>query len=495
MALLVVFSLFLTGCTNKPDSEYPDVSFPEIIQETEGSTEPSQTMDSDPDSDKPVIRIAAPISSDNAKLLALLFTAKRQGLLPEGETGATVSVSFLRTLEPEFYIESLQTPSTGATYDMTSRWIREDVSPDIVFANSLSQFYRNGALLPLSDSLASSPYLSPDYIYTDMLSTCMYEDTLYAIPYSVSAEIIFWNKALLSTAGEDFLPFEISIPQIEEITNRVLDLNDTLVNSENDEDNATSEETNPSGEDSLPDTRVYAFFEPSSLLMTLPNSFDPNSAWFLREENGFDFDSPVFRQVLTSLRELTSTPDFCVETLDEDTREEAFGMIDPRISGRVAAWCGNTQDILYWTSTMPEIDITRIPSKQNDGASPLALTVYPICVMSQTTSPKLASEFAAFLALDSDAILLTDRLENREGFLPVVNSDTVWRIVFENTDFGEDLVTCKALMPNAIYNPQTNEQEISNKMNALLLTYGAKLILPESDIDAVITEIAIAAKK
>jgi|GEM_PF-728220 len=495
MALVLVCSIFLTSCTSKPDSEFPDVSFPDGTQDTETSDSTSETSEQITESDKPFIRVAAPISSENAKLLALLFTAKRHGLLPEGETGATVSISFLRTLEPEFYIESLQTPSTGATYDMTSSWIRDDVAPDIIFANSLSQFYRNGALLPLSDMLASSPYLAPDHIYTEMLSTCSYDDTLYAIPYAASAEIIFWNNELLTTAGEDFLPFEISLPQMEEITSQVLTLNEVTKSEENNEKQEDAEGDEPSETDMTLSKLVYAFYDPSSLLVTLPYSFDPNSAWFLHNESGFDFESGVFHQTVTSLRSLAATPEFCVETLDEAAREAAFGMMDPRISGRVAAWCGNTQDIVYWTSTLPDIDVSRIPSQQYAGLSPLALTVYPICVSSQTELPKLASEFAAFLALDSDAILLTDRLENREGFLPVVNSDTVWRIVFENKNFGDELLTFKAYMPEAIYNPQTNDQEISNRMNTLLLTYGTKLILPESDMDTVLAEITNAAKK
>lgn len=484
MCLLITSS----SCSGRPTNAFPEVSFPEYSSnETESSVDPS--INPSVSSSLPVIRVAAPISTESAKYLSLLFAAKEQGLLPEGENGSTISLDYLLSIEPGFYVETTQTPSTGATYDMVKQWENDGLAPDIMYVHSLSPFIEKKEILSLNASLANVTYITPDRIYPQMLDVCTKDNQLYGIPYAASAQILFWNQEVLDLAENGFLPFTLSLSEFTALADAVTKLNVSEVNVETSESSLQEPDMTSSEQNASKDL-YYAFYEPSKLLPTLPNSFDSSIPWFSHYHTGFSFDTEEFQKSTTFLRSFSSGTYFSVESMTTEDRTGTFGMMDPRITGRVAGWAGETLDIAFWSSTLPSVSISMIPTASIESTMPLALTVYPLCVSANTQNSDIVTEFASFLAMDEDAILLTDRLESRIGFIPVVSSDAVWRISFEKKEYGDRIIQIKDSMPDAIYNPQTNEDEVALKIQAILERYGSSLLDPEQDPEVLIKEMS-----
>ena len=476
LSLLLTALVILPSCTVSPTTTYPVVSFTEASEQTSSLSGIEPTETTSVSQGTTVIRVAAPISSQTAKYLSLLFSAKKQGLFPKGETGSTISSEFLLTIEPEFLVEAIQTPSTGATYEMVESWRNDGISPDVIYVNSLSPFQNNDRIIALNEYCASVNSLTPDHIYPDMLATCYIGDFLYGIPYSASAQILFWNQEVTKASGWNFLPFSISLSDLNTISSGIAALN-------------------PLPEEQTEQERFFTFLDPSQLLPFLPNAYDSKANWFVREGSGFQFKSEAFRKTASFLQAYSVQDSFSVEALTPEEHVQEFGNMDPRISGRVATWVGSSFDISYWSTALANVTITKLPSETQEKESPLALTVYPLCVSSDTENPKLAAEFAAFLATDEDAVLLTERLEKRAGFIPVLSSEAVWRLVFENQTYGDRLTEIKNDMDSAIYNPQTNQEEISQLIDIIIEKYGPRMILPDTEMEQLLTDMSIESKQ
>lgn len=475
-SLILVFLLLLPSCAVSQTATYPSVSFSDSEEETESSldTEPSATTALSDNTE--VIRVAAPISSETAKYLSLLYSAKKQGLFPKGETGSTITTDFLLAIEPEFLVDVIQTPSTGATFSMVETWRNDNIFTDILYVNSLSPFFEKDRIIPIDKHLASVTTITPEKIYPDMISTCYIGSSLYGIPYAASAKLMFWNQEVTKASGKEFLPFSLTIPTLELISADVATMN-------------------AGTEDQVDQKPFYALYDPSSLLPVLPNAYDVNAKWFVYDDHVFHFRSEAFQKTASFFQIYSGQKYFSVEALLPDEQAKEFGNVDPRISGRVAAWVGSSFDIPYWSTALPDVTITKIPSETDGSVSPLALTVYPLCVSADAKNPELASEFAAFLASDEDAVLLTDRLENRAGFLPVLTSDAVWRLILENQTYGDRLIEWKKDMGTAIYNPHTNEEDTTQFIEKLLEKYVPKMMLPDADIEQLLTDMSTESKQ
>lgn len=476
LCLTMTFILLMTSCSIPQTATYPDVSFPDMQDETESLIKSEPSVTSVGSEEEKVIRVAAPISSETAKYLSLLYAAKKQGLFPKGETGSTIKTDFLMTIEPEFMVETIQTPSTGATYNMVESWKTDEIYPDVIYVNSLSPFFEKDQILPLDDYLASVTSLTPDKIYPDMFSTCYIDGSLYGIPYSASAKLMFWNQEVTKACGTEYLPFSMTLSDLELISKDIAASNSN-----------TGEQSNREA--------YYAFHDPSSLLPLIPNAFDSEANWFVYDDNSFHFKADAFQKATLFFQAYSGQDYFSVEASLPEDRAEEFGNTDPRISGRVAVWVGSSFDIPYWSTALPDVTITKIPSATEEGLSPLGLTVYPLCVSSDAPNPQLAAEFAAFLATDEDAVLLTGRLENRAGFLPVLSSDVAWRLLLEKQTYGDRLLEMKKDMRYAIYDPHTKEEDTTQFINFLLEKYVPKMILPDIDLEQLLTDMSTESKQ
>ena len=195
--LAVFFALFLissslSGCAASQNNTFPKVTQPKSTgtvvptENTAGTSDISCTP-----SAKNVLKVAAPFSSTTAQYLARLYTAKKTGTWTQGETGSSVPLSVLDAVVPLFNVEILQTPSTGATEDTIKQWKEQGVVPDILYTNAMSAMAYNHDILPITSYTASNSLFLPTRIYMSMLSACSIDNTLYGIPYSSSAQILF----------------------------------------------------------------------------------------------------------------------------------------------------------------------------------------------------------------------------------------------------------------------------------------------------------------
>ncbi len=470
---LLIAAPFFGGCSSIGSNPFPKVTQPsETAAVSSSSTAPTVSSETSETAaqEMPVLRVAAPITNGTAQYLVKLYTAKQNGILGEGVDGSNVSLEVLDSVKPAFSVEILQTPSSGVVDDTMKRWQENGIYPDIVLTGSLSSLYASGTVIPLTDYLASNPLLVPTDIYRSMLDALSIDGELCGIPYSASAKILFANRDVLSKAGINTVPFE-------------MDLN-TLLSFSGSVSNLNSDKT------LLPE-RLFAFYEPSELLPFLPSSYSASADWFMFNGSAFEFNANSFRKAVEFLRSYVSAG-YSVESLTPEERMAAFATLDPRLSGNVAMWVGSTEDISLWTNTAFSVSISELPSENKDKAAALPLTVYPLSITSTCTNPQLAADFAAFIALDTDAILLTVRLEGADGMLPVVTNDAVWAAMVEKQTFGGNLMLLKNKMSDAYFDPVTSNDLANRRILKMLSDYSASLIDGTQDLDTLIHSLSTA---
>lgn len=464
--LILIFSV-LTGCSSNSDNYFPKVTQPPIeaslssaVTTFAPSVTPGETSNG-----SNVIKVAAPISNTTAQYLAKLYTAKKSGEWNNQDNGSTVSLEQLDAIKPAFRVEVLQTPSTGATEDTINQWKESGLMPDIIYTDALSSLEANGDILPLSNYAASNPLFLPTKISTPMLYSCSIKNELYGIPYSASAQIMYVNMDVLKTAGVDTVPFNLDLNTMKSISESV---------------------RNMATKDTPLEQQTFALYKASDLIPFLPSSFISDAGWFMYNGTAFDFYSSAFTDSVTYLRNYVKSG-YSVESLTAEDQQTAFSSLDPRLSKRVAMWVGSTAEVSLWSINHAyTLSIAQIPAENPDKESKLALTVYPLCISAQTKSPQLACDFASFIALDEDAILLSTRLESLDGLLPVVSSNAVWEAVCLQQTFGEELLLLQNKVPYAYYNPVTNHKPEYMLTLQMMGEYRTQLIDDTADLQTII---------
>jgi len=463
--LLVSFAVSVSACS---ESNSP---FPMIPKASDGSNLlTSQSTETIPTEqyNYPIIKLAAPVSEETADYLVKLYEAKKSGLLGEGINGLNVSLEFLDTIEPSFGLDVYTTSSTGASVSSFNTWEQSGSVPDIILADSLSQLAEENKIIPLNDLIAENMLLLPSNIFINLSNNLVIKNAQYGIPYSSSVEVIFVNNEVLSAAGISQMAFETDLETIENVSEAVALLND---------------------EDTLPENRVLPFYQARELIPYLPSSFDPSSGYLMFDGNNVDFKKESFEKSIRFLREYLSKG-YSVDGLSEEEIFESFGTLDPILAKRVAMWVGNSEEISRWANYMPyTLSIIQIPSLEPGEYSPSAMTVYPLCISEQSQYPELAADFAAFIALDEDAVLLRLRLEKEEGFIPVIRSSAVWEYAFSELKFGNSLAKLREQIDNAYFSPMVSDYATFENTETLLSLYSDKLLNAELDLDDLLNEL------
>lgn len=463
--VFVSFAVSVSACSvsNSP--------FPMIPKASDGNNSmTSQSTETTPleQYQYPIIKLAAPVSEETADYLVKLYDAKKSGLLGEGVNGLNVSLAFLDTIEPSFGLDVYTTSSTGASVSSFNTWEQSGSVPDIILADSLSQLAEDNKIFPLNDLLAENLLLLPSNIYINFFNNLAIKNSQYGIPYSSSVEVIFVNNEVLLAAGISQMSFEADLETIENVSEAVALMND---------------------EDTLPENRVLPFYQARELIPYLPSSFDTSSGYLMFDGSNADFKKESFEKAISFLREYLSKG-YSVDGLSEEEIVESFGTLDPILAKRVAMWVGNSEEISRWANYMPyTLSIIQIPSLTSGEYSPSAITVYPLCISKQSQYPELAADFAAFIALDEDAVLLRLRLEKEDGFIPVIRSSAVWEYAFSELKFGNSLAKLRDQIDNAYFSPKGSDYTTFEKTENLLSRYSDKLLDSELDLDELLNEL------
>ena len=472
-AALLFASSLLSACTSSSNNQFPKVTQPKatVTAESAGTTSVPSVTPGETASGSSVLKVAAPISNATAQYLAKLYTLKKSGDWSSTDSGSTVNLDRLDTVKPSFGVEILQTPSTGATEATIKQWKDNGFVPDIMYTDALASLADSGDILPLTDYAASNSLFLPTRIYTPMLYSCSVGDQLFGIPYSATAQILYVNMNVLSAAGVNSIPFELDLNTMNSVSEAVFKTNkkDTPLEQQN-----------------------FAFYKASDLIPFLPSSFSGTAGWFMFNGKAFDFKSSAFTDAVSFLRSYVKSG-YSVESLTAENQQKAFSTLDPRLSTRVAMWVGSSAEVSLWSINQAfSLSIAQIPAENTDKKSQLALTVYPLCISSESKSPQLACDFASFMALDEDAILLSTRLESLDGPLPLVSSNTVWEAVCLQQTFGEELLLLQNKIPDAYYNPVTNHKPENLLISQLLTEYRTQLLDETADLQTIVNSLTSA---
>jgi hypothetical protein len=193
---------------------------------------------------------------------------------------------------------------------------------------------------------------------------------------------------VFAKAGINTVPFEMDLNTLLSLSASVSNLNfDTTPLSE----------------------RLFAFYEPSELLPFLPSSYSESAEWLCLTD-------PLLNSMRVLSQSRAVSQNLCnggVLRGIADTGAACGGVSDTG-----SAPVGECRDVggkygrhISRTNTAFSVSISQLPAENKDKSAALPLTVYPLAITASCTNPQLAADFASFIALDTDAILLTVRLE------------------------------------------------------------------------------------
>lgn len=425
--LVLVFSFaFLTAC-GKVKSEFPTI--PTTSSEaSESSVEPVS-----PEVSTIELTVASPLSYSSCLYLAKLYVAKERGMLGDGINGSNVDLDYLDSIDLPFILNVYSTSETGCSMETLKNWKSSGSMPDIYLTDCFDQAYKEGMVYSLTDTLASNPLLSPANLYPDMLSEFYVNGAQYGIPFQAAAHVLFCDMEVLQAAGISAVSFRQSKTTLTELLETI----DTLNNDEQ---------------------TVIPMYLASQLIPFLPCTLQHSD--YIPISEGENASNKEFNETISYLSSLVSSG-YTYESLSEEEIERLLSGLSPLLSRKVGIWYGSTDEISRYDNYMPyTLSIMEIPGMSGDEYSPPLLTVYPLCVSPSSDHPDEASAFAAFLALDEDAILLEMRLQARNGFLPVVTYPSVWTMSMNSQKYGTYLLQYQDNMYDAIYIPSVSQSQI-----------------------------------
>ncbi len=444
----------VTACDLRQDNGFP--ALPTITPGlTSTTTLPSATSSAQPadsstsgtsasglPSDQRVtLRIAGPWSADTLYYLRLLYLARQSGQLhqSDGQTlGDVISLSDLAAYDDErFQVELIALPpDTGATRTQLRSWQATGSLPDLIYVTAAQPLLAQRQLLDLLPYLADDKRLAANQAYPALLTAHLEQGKLLGLPYLVTVPLVYYNSQIFSQYG---LGNPVAPWTWTEFLTLCSQLQSAFArNSQrlNQADLKALENTPDLLQPRL-QTAQFALANPQQLLNYLPagSSLTLNLAtWDGRRLN---YDGQPFRDAVVALRQLVQDG-YSPLHLTAGQAQQAFAGNDPAESGRLAMWIDDSAQLKRWMQQSRILFyFTQLPTRSEPVATAslaerqLALrqpvSLRSVVVTNQGPDPALAADFAAFLTLDSDSLLLQARLQQYEGYYPAVADQAVWQ--------------------------------------------------------------------
>ena len=367
------------------------------------------------------LTIASPLSNETCQYLAKLYYAKSHGMLGDGVTGENVDLSFLDSIDLPFVLRVYSTSENGCNVSTLLQWRNSGDMPDIFLTDSFDQVVSESLATPITEYLSENKLLAADSVYPSLLQCFNVGNAQYGIPYQTSAAVLFCDMEVLRQAGI----YSVSFRQTRSSLLNML---------------AEMEKLNEEQQTVLP------FYLAGNLLPYLPSAM------------------------------------FNHESLTEKHLETLFSGVSPLLSRKLGVWTGTTDELMVYDNYMPNtLSLMQIPGLREDEYTSPLLISYPLLISSACQHPKEAADFAAFIAFDEDALLLTARLQPRQGYLPSVSSPAVWKTYVRNQKYGDYLQQYYTLMDKAIMIPSVSDSENFNKDIAYITEYIEKLNIKKTE--------------
>lgn len=430
VALIFALSLTVFGCKKKA-SDFPSVPTPTTTEETVIS-ETTETSVA-PSVDK--LKVALPYDQTTVNYLVKLYYAKNNGYWDADDTGLNIDLEYLDSLPAPFSVDSVYVPDDGISLDTLSGFGSD--RPDIFLVNDLNGAVEHGYCADLSSSLSENSLVSPDNVYVGTVLSLVKDHKQFGIPHYCSIPLIFGNADYVPS-GEP-LDFRCSID----------DLEDYMVSIKENAD-----------EETVVFSRGYQLVP---YFTSYENSNEMINSYLL--ENEYSSDKYKAQSELNTVVDLVGN--YYVDGIFANSNEDGS---DPVYSRNCALWIASSSEISLWSSYYPgKLYFVQMPSLKASDKSVPYLTVYPLCVSSNCDNVDLASDFAAFISLDTDALLLTDRLEHKVGYLPVVSSAGVWDTKIADESFGYIASVYENEMNDVVYCPNVTNNVLRDSVELKLM--------------------------
>lgn len=418
MAAVMVFCCLASSC-KKGDDEFPDIVYPDDTTESEisGTVETVDETDTIPE-----ITVASPYSQETISLLSKLYYCKTHDIMGEN-TGDTISLDYLASIDPDYIINCVVTSGEGASADNIEQWSNSGADvPDIFLTCEFSQLKNDGLLAPLNSYTAGNDMMSPGRIFLNSLGEMNYGGTLYGVPFYSSVILLAGNPAYIPSSGK--LAFKNDVAHFDEYLSNI--------NAEY---------------DCIPLASGY------DLVPYMNSAFagDRSCSFMMRSE--YIRDSVATHQIITD--NINHMTELYNERLTSNLTYEGTNPIFVRKAG---LWLISSSDIDYFNQYYPSgMYFVALPCSSEQGQMSPMTRLYSLCVSNMSDNKDFAAEFAAFMALDTDARLLLETLEPHTGFLPCVKSQDVWNIVTSEPQFGQTASFFYQALDRAVYYPSSTD--------------------------------------
>jgi len=419
LAVAIALCSALSGC-KKGGDEFPSVAFPEDTSASNSSSVATTT--SVPEADIYTITVASPYSDTTVRYLAKLYYCKTHDMMGEN-TGNTISLDYLDGIDPDFIVHSVLTPVEGASVDTVIQWNNDNNAPDVFLTSQVTEMKNNDLIIPINDYLADNPLLSSGNVFFSTVEQDIYDGLMYAVPYYSSVVLLVGNTEYIPSSGK--LPYRPDILQLRTYLEEIAREYDCIPLS--------------SGRDLIP--YINSAFND-----------DRSSSFMLYDEYRINKEN--------ALAVIGKTLDYINGLYDKElTADYTAEGSNPVFSRSAGIWAASSSEITDWDRYYPAgIYLASLPSASDSGNVFPMTTLYSFCVNKNTANKDFAADFAAFIALDSDARMLTDRLEYLNGFLPSINSSEVWDTITNDPVFGQVAGFYYRHLDKAVFCPWVNDK-------------------------------------
>lgn len=395
--VFLICLVFLVGCNLQNTEKFPNISYQNNnnITPTESPDHQSINIASG------TLHVAVPLSSECLRYLALMYVGETAGLfndVQQGENGYTVTLETLESFDVGLNIDLQQVGSSGISENELITDSLSNSIPDIMLIKDTRMLDKYQIDPQNLTSSYSNHYISPALVYPAMFQNSIENKELNSIPYYAAARMLYANSAVLVDSDNKSLladKNQLSLSEMQKLAKT-----------------ATKTKTN-----------VYGFMGLSDLLEVYPAIVDSSVNRDMWNGTRFDFLHNAFNNSLTSLKSFIKNGGV-VDSLTEKQKKDKYGTSDPRSLGKIGFWIDDSTQLENWNS----LGLTNIRRFmiQNDKDPVIPLSVYSLVVNSKSELLEDAARFAAYIALDSDALLFRSRYTVQNGLIPPIKDKRVW---------------------------------------------------------------------
>ncbi len=415
------------------------------------------------------LKVALPLSEECLQYLALLYAGEQSHLFQDisNSNGYTVSLDVLKAYVPPFKVTSVQTTATGFTAETLETLALSNNLPDIMLIKSSEEPLINTFSMAKFNNAFLDESLAKTFIYPDMIQNELNQDTLQAIPYYASVKMLYANASLLiDEKNISILPSENRIP-FETVKILAKQITRT-------------------------DKGIYGFMGLKELLAFYPMTLDSEACSYMWNGSRFNYNEEAFQNSIADIRTLVVTG-AVEEFLSESQETEKYGTNDPRAINKIGFWIDDSNLLQNWNALTGSV-IRRFPLQSAEQIT-VPLTVYSVVVNVNSPQVEEAMKFAAYLALDRDALLFRSRYEDPDGFIPPIRDQQVWERLVKTQIQGEELFSLFAEMDRSKSVAANQDYFVETTYQSLYIKYFNDILFSRKSFGTFAEEINIEANK